>query len=167
MKHVAIVGAGLAGFTVARRLRELDFQGAISVFGNEAAAPYDRPPLSKDILKGEKTADDVRLWDRAFYEERDIQLHVSVQVTRISPEDRTVEIGPEKLGYDALVLATGATVRPPTRLDDTRPARHLRFARTFARAGAGASLPGRKTRIGHRRGVYRPRGGRGRPQPRA
>ena len=112
MKRVVIVGAGLAGFTVARRLRELDYQGAISLFGNEAVAPYDRPPLSKDILKGEKTADDVRLQDRAFYEERDIQLHVSAQVTRIRPEDRTVEIGPEELGYDALILATGATIRP-------------------------------------------------------
>jgi 3-phenylpropionate/trans-cinnamate dioxygenase ferredoxin reductase subunit len=112
MKRVVIVGAGLAGFTVARRLRELDYQGAISLFGNEAVAPYDRPPLSKDILKGEKTADDVRLQDRAFYEERDIQLHVSAQVTRIRPEDRTVEIGSEELGYDSLILATGATIRP-------------------------------------------------------
>jgi 3-phenylpropionate/trans-cinnamate dioxygenase ferredoxin reductase subunit len=52
MKKIAIVGGGLAGCSVARRLRELEYSGEVAVFGNEGILPYDRPPLSKSCLAG-------------------------------------------------------------------------------------------------------------------
>ncbi|MDQ2782118.1 MAG: FAD-dependent oxidoreductase, partial [Actinomycetota bacterium] len=59
VQQVVIVGGGLAGATTAEALRDEGFTGSIVIFAAERHAPYERPPLSKDYLRGESTADDV------------------------------------------------------------------------------------------------------------
>lgn len=111
MRHVAIVGAGLAGFSVARRLRELDYTGAITLFGDEGALPYDRPPLSKGSLKASVDASGATLRPSEFFEENQIALRPSEPVLGIDTTARTLQLRGEAFAFDALVLATGATPR--------------------------------------------------------
>jgi len=110
--HAVIIGAGQAGFTVAAKLRELKFDGAITLIGNEAFAPYQRPPLSKGYLLGE--LDEQRLYFRPlpYYAEKDITLRVSTCVQTIYPEKKSIVLADgNTVAYDHLVLATGARPR--------------------------------------------------------
>ena len=111
MSHVIVIGAGQAGASVAAKLRGLGHGGAITVIGDEAAPPYQRPPLSKAYLLGEMAAE--RLWLRGpeFYAEHGITLRLGQAVTAIDPAARTVRLADEVLAYDALVLTTGSTPR--------------------------------------------------------
>ncbi len=74
MKKVAIVGAGLAGFSVARKLRELGFSNSISLYGDEGMIPYDRPPLSKAYLLGETGRENLELRADSFFQQNEIGL---------------------------------------------------------------------------------------------
>ena len=111
MSHVIVIGAGQAGASVAAKLRGLGHGGAITVIGDEAAPPYQRPPLSKAYLLGEMAAE--RLWLRGpeFYAEHGITLRLGQAVTAIDPAAQTVRLADEVLAYDALVLTTGSTPR--------------------------------------------------------
>ena len=111
MSHVIVIGAGQAGASVAAKLRGLGHGGAITVIGDEAAPPYQRPPLSKAYLLGEMAAE--RLWLRGpeFYAEHGITLRLGQAVTAIDPAARTVRLADEVLAYDALVLTTGSSPR--------------------------------------------------------
>ncbi len=106
-----IIGAGLAGAKAAETLREQGFEGRVILIGDEAERPYERPPLSKDFLRGE--ADEKPyVHDSAFYEENDIDLRTGTTVSRIDPEGSQVhtEDG-QVLDYDRLLIATGAEPR--------------------------------------------------------
>jgi len=110
--HAVIIGAGQAGFTVASKLRELKFDGAITLIGNETFAPYQRPPLSKGYLLGE--LDEQRLYFRPlpYYAEKDITLHLSTCAQTIYPEKKSIVLADgSTVAYDHLVLATGARPR--------------------------------------------------------
>jgi 3-phenylpropionate/trans-cinnamate dioxygenase ferredoxin reductase subunit len=109
-----IVGAGLAGAKAAETLREDGFDGRLTLIGDEPERPYERPPLSKDYLRGE-TADAPYVHDASFYVNSDIELLTSTPVTGIDPGRRELLLqGDRRLGYDRLLLATGAA---PRRLD--------------------------------------------------
>ncbi|MBK8293391.1 MAG: FAD-dependent oxidoreductase [Solirubrobacterales bacterium] len=109
-----IVGASLTGAKAAEELRERGFEGRIILFGAEAERPYERPPLSKDFLRGESDGKPF-VHDEGFYEEKNIELHTGVTVTAIDPLGSTVTIdGSGKIDYDKLLIATGAE---PRRLD--------------------------------------------------
>ena len=112
MRHVAIIGAGQAGSSLAAKLRELGFDGRITLIGDESHPPYQRPPLSKAYLTGKLAADRLALRGTSFYAERGIDLRLATKVTRILPADKRIELGPESLAYDGLVLATGAAPIP-------------------------------------------------------
>ncbi|APG95579.1 NAD(P)/FAD-dependent oxidoreductase [Sinorhizobium americanum] len=112
MRHVAIIGAGQAGSNLAAKLRELGFDGRITLIGDESHPPYQRPPLSKAYLTGKLAADRLALRGPSFYAERCIDLRLATKVTRILPADKRIELGPESLAYDGLVLATGAAPIP-------------------------------------------------------
>ena len=71
--HV-IAGAGLAGAKAAEALRGEGFEGRIVLVGDEPEAPYERPPLSKDYLRGESPREQARVHDDGFYAEHDIEL---------------------------------------------------------------------------------------------
>jgi 3-phenylpropionate/trans-cinnamate dioxygenase ferredoxin reductase subunit len=109
--RIVIVGAGQAGAALAARLRALGHAGPLTLIGEEPAPPYQRPPLSKANLLGEM--EEERLWLRApgFWAEQGIDLRLGRPVMAIDPAARTVTVGEEVIGYDALALTTGSTPR--------------------------------------------------------
>ena len=108
----AIVGAGLAGAKAAEALRAEGFDGRLVLLGAEAERPYERPPLSKDYLRGEVEREGAYVHEAGFYAEHDIELRVGSTVTALDPRAREIELdGGERLGYDRLLLATGAEPR--------------------------------------------------------
>ncbi|MGH2957114.1 MAG: NAD(P)/FAD-dependent oxidoreductase [Solirubrobacterales bacterium] len=109
-----IVGAGLAGAKAAETLREEGFDGRLILLGDEPERPYERPPLSKDYLRGE-AEESPYVHAKAFYEENGIELWTSTRVTGIDPRLRELLLeGDLRIGYDRLLVATGAR---PRRLD--------------------------------------------------
>ena len=107
-----IVGASLAGAKAAETLRNEGFDGRIVLIGDEPVRPYERPPLSKDYLRGESDFDSAAVHPADFYETNDIDLRVSTTVTAIDPNASAVELAPGgRLTYDRLLLCTGAEPR--------------------------------------------------------
>ena len=110
VNRVVIAGGGQSALQVGISLRRRGFEGSIAMYSDEPALPYQRPPLSKSYLAA-AAADAAALAFRApeFYEKLGIEVHLSVPVTAIDRAGRRVELGTgETVGYDALVLATGA-----------------------------------------------------------
>jgi 3-phenylpropionate/trans-cinnamate dioxygenase ferredoxin reductase component len=106
-----IVGASLAGAKAAETLREQGFDGRVILLGAEPERPYERPPLSKDYLQRE-TTDKPYVHDEGFYEENDIDLRTSTEVESVDAGSSEVVIaGGERLGFDRLLLTTGAEPR--------------------------------------------------------
>jgi 3-phenylpropionate/trans-cinnamate dioxygenase ferredoxin reductase subunit len=112
MTKVLIIGAGHAGGTAAALLRQYGHEGPIVLAGEESAAPYQRPPLSKAWLKGEADLEALLLRPEVFYAEHDIELRTGVTATAIDPAARTVAFADGTVeSYDALILATGSMAR--------------------------------------------------------
>ena len=106
-----IVGAGLAGAKAAETLREEGFDGRLVLIGDEPERPYERPPLSKDYLRGEAEGKPY-VHSEGFYEENGIELWSSNAVTALDADRRQLELEREGwLGYDRLLLTTGAAPR--------------------------------------------------------
>src|ERR671924_2156038 len=80
-----IVGASLAGAKAAETLREEGFAGRVVLIGSEAERPYERPPLSKDYLRGEAGRDKVYVHDAGFYADRDIELLLGRTAVSLDP----------------------------------------------------------------------------------
>jgi 3-phenylpropionate/trans-cinnamate dioxygenase ferredoxin reductase subunit len=108
--HV-IVGASLAGAKAAETLRTEGYDGRLVLIGAEPDRPYERPPLSKDYLRGESERAKVFVHDAAFYAEHEIELRTDTTVSAIDPQGRAVVLGGERLGFDRLLLAVGAEPR--------------------------------------------------------
>jgi len=107
-----IVGASLAGAKAAETLRAEGFDGRVVLIGDEEWRPYERPPLSKEYLRGETDFDTAAVHPAGFYDEHDIELHTSTVVSAIDPAERSVILSSgERLVYDRLLLATGAVPR--------------------------------------------------------
>ncbi|SCL36668.1 3-phenylpropionate/trans-cinnamate dioxygenase ferredoxin reductase subunit [Micromonospora rhizosphaerae] len=107
-----IVGAGLAGARAAQALREGGFDGRVVLLGAESERPYERPPLSKGLLLGSTQRREAYVHDAGWYEANDVELRTATRVTGIDRDARQVVLGDdERLGYDKLLLATGATPR--------------------------------------------------------
>ena len=110
-KRFVIVGAGLAGAKAAETLREEGFDGQLVLIGDEAERPYERPPLSKEYLRGE-VGDKPYVHPDAFYGEHQIDLLTSTRVTGIDLGVSEILLeGDRRLGYDRLLLATGSVPR--------------------------------------------------------
>jgi 3-phenylpropionate/trans-cinnamate dioxygenase ferredoxin reductase subunit len=109
--HV-IVGASLAGAKAAETLRQEGFDGRVVLVGAEDERPYERPPLSKDYLRGEVGREKVYVHDEGFYAEHDIELRLGRTALRLDTSDREVELDDgERLSFDRLLLATGSEPR--------------------------------------------------------
>ncbi len=119
---VVVVGAGLAGAKAAEAARSAGYDGRVVLVGEEEGPPYERPPLSKHVLRGEKPAESARVHPEGFYASQGIELRTGERVTALDLSARTVWLGDEALPFDSVVLAMGAR---PRRL-----------------AVAGADLPG-------------------------
>ena len=101
-----IVGGGLAAARTAEQLRRSEYSGAITIVSDEAHLPYDRPPLSKDVLRAE--TDDVTLKPAEFYADKDITVLLGNGVSSVNASAKTVALADgTELGYDELVIATG------------------------------------------------------------
>lgn len=110
--RTVIIGAGQAGRRCAEALRELDAEAGILLLGEEAHPPYDRPPLSKAVLLGTDPGKGLFVRAAEFYAERRIDLRLGTRVAAIHPAARAVETAAgERIGWDHLVLATGARAR--------------------------------------------------------
>jgi 3-phenylpropionate/trans-cinnamate dioxygenase ferredoxin reductase subunit len=111
MDTFVIVGASLAGAKAAETLREEGFDGRVVLLGAEAERPYERPPLSKDYLRGE-AADKPYVHEEAFYADREIELRTATPVERIDPGAHEVALaGGETLAFDRALLTIGAEPR--------------------------------------------------------
>lgn len=107
-----IVGASLTGGKAAETLREEGFGGPIVLLGTEPERPYERPPLSKGYLLGKEEKSSVYVHDQGWYAEHDVDLRTGVTVTAVDPAAGQVTLdGGETIGYDRLLLATGASPR--------------------------------------------------------
>jgi len=110
--RVLIIGAGHAGGSAAALLRQYGFAGEIVLAGEEAAAPYQRPPLSKAWLKGEAGLEDLLLRPESFYAEQQIDLRTGVTATAIDAGAKAVTFADGVVeAYDVLILATGSMAR--------------------------------------------------------
>ena len=107
-----IIGASLAGVKAAEALREAGYTGAITLIGDEAEPPYERPPLSKQYLMGTQEREKMFVHAPEWYPEQNIDLLLGAAVTAIDRERRTFTLADGcGLGYDKLLMATGAKPR--------------------------------------------------------
>jgi 3-phenylpropionate/trans-cinnamate dioxygenase ferredoxin reductase component len=107
-----IVGASLAGAKAAEALRGHGFDGRLLLIGDEPDPPYERPPLSKGYLRGKQDRETIFVHPPRWYTDQDIELRLDTTVTAIDRDRRAVTVsGGERIAYDKLLLATGASPR--------------------------------------------------------
>lgn len=155
---MVVVGAGQAGGRAVLTLREAGHTGTIVLLGSESSAPYERPPLSKAFLKGERTVDTFTFATREALSAAGIDFRPATTVTAIDRRQRTVSLADgSTLPYAKCLLATG---REPRRLPVApglegvvHVLRDLRDAETLR----ARLVPGRPSRR-HRRRLHRARG---------
>jgi len=120
-----IVGGGLAGAKAAEALREEGFGGRVVLIGEENVAPYERPPLSKDYLRGEAGRDAIWAQEEGWYESHDVELRTGTHAAELAPGSSEVVLdGGERIAFDRLLLATGSVAKrlpiPGADLDGVR-----------------------------------------------
>ena len=107
-----IVGASLAGGGAAATLRQEGFDGKVILIGAEPQPPYERPPLSKDYLRGESLFEQALVQPPDFYGENGIETRFGVRAKRVDAAEKVVELGDgESVAYDKLLIATGGRNR--------------------------------------------------------
>src|SRR2546423_5064698 len=126
-----IVGASLAGAKAAEELRRQGFDGRVVLIGAEPDRPYERPPLTKDYLRGESPREKAYVHEEGFYADQEIELETETTVTAIDPGGLRVTLADgRELRCERLLLATGAEPRriavPGGELDG------VYYLRTFA-----------------------------------
>ena len=122
--RAVIVGAGIAGVSAAAGMRSAGWDGEILLIGDEPELPYRRPPVSKEIIRGDKTADQIRIKPENWYEQQAIGLRLETPVAALNAEAHTVRLaGGETISFDRLLLATGGIAR---QMSDAKGARTLR-----------------------------------------
>jgi len=122
-----IVGGGLAATRTAEQLRRSEYAGPITIVSDEDHLPYDRPPLSKEVLRAEN--DDVTLKPAEFYEENNITLRLGSGAQSVDTAAQTVRLADgSELPYDELVIATGLV---PKRIGSFPDLQGIRVLRTY------------------------------------
>ena len=112
MAGMVIIGAGHAAGQAAASLRQEKYTGPITIIGDEAHLPYQRPPLSKAYLSGSQEVERVYLRAEKFYQEKEIDLQLSTRATAIDPDAKAVELEDgSKIDYDKLLISTGSRPR--------------------------------------------------------
>ncbi len=114
MNHdVVIVGAGQGGAYAAIQLRQQGFEGSIALVGRESEPPYERPPLSKEYMLGDKAWERLLIRPADFWAGKGIDLLLNAEVVSVSPEARQVHLlDGRAFGYGELIWATGGDPRP-------------------------------------------------------
>lgn len=110
--RIVIVGAGAAGLAAAENLRERGWTGEIVLLGDEVHLPYDRPPLSKQLLAGEADFEHVQLTTAENFAGLDVDLRLGAKAARLDTRAKVVYLADgEGITYDSLVIATGVDAR--------------------------------------------------------
>lgn len=113
---IAIIGGGLAAATAATELRDQGYDGELVLYAAENRLPYERPPLSKDVLLGKKGVEAATVHEADWYRDHDVRLELGTRVTSIDTDARMLTAhadaaGESELHYDRLLIATGAEPR--------------------------------------------------------
>ena len=109
---VLIVGAGHAGAQAGIQLRQLGFEGSVAMLGDENEPPYERPPLSKEYLAGDKPFERILIRPHAFWAERKVELLLGKRVNKVDAAAKTVTLTDgSEIGFGKLIWATGGTPR--------------------------------------------------------
>jgi NADPH-dependent 2,4-dienoyl-CoA reductase/sulfur reductase-like enzyme len=112
LRRIAIVGASLAGLRAAETLRARGFDGQLTLIGDEPHRPYDRPPLSKQVLQGTLEPEQTFFRRKDGYDALALDLRLGVRATSVDPGARRVMLADGTFtGYDRLIIATGARAR--------------------------------------------------------
>ena len=111
-RSIVIVGASLAGATAAGVLRDRGYDGALTLIGGEDEPPYERPPLSKELLRGEATLEDAYVRPPGWYQEHDVDARFGTRAAQIDVHRREVVCaGGSRVPFDRLLIATGSRNR--------------------------------------------------------
>jgi 3-phenylpropionate/trans-cinnamate dioxygenase ferredoxin reductase component len=111
-ERIVVIGGGLAAGKTVEALRDQGYEGRLDLVSDETDLPYERPPLSKDYLQGKAPFEKAVVHDEKWYADHDVTLHRGVAAMKLDPERHQVELSDRNvLGYDKLVLATGAIPR--------------------------------------------------------
>ncbi len=142
-----IVGAGMAGANAAESLRRVGFAGGVVLLGAEPHLPYERPPLSKGLLRGATPEARIFPRDAGFYHEQQIELRLGSRAVALDTSRRTVALADgEQVAFDRLLIATGGEPRrltlPGTELPGVVYLRTLEDARALAAALRALSAGG-------------------------
>ncbi|WP_072805591.1 NAD(P)/FAD-dependent oxidoreductase [Rhodococcoides yunnanense] len=122
---IVIVGAGLAGLRTAQEVRKLGYDGPVVLVGDETHLPYDRPPLSKDVIRGER--EDTTFEPAEYFAEHRIELRLGSAAVSVDPGRRAVTLADgSALEYEDLVVATGLRPRRPSSLPELEGVHVLR-----------------------------------------
>ncbi len=112
MRSIVVVGASLAGLRAVEALRRLGYDGRLALVGAESQRPYDRPPLSKEVLRGAREPEQIALSKPERFEALGLELHLGARAIALDLSERVAVLeGGERLRFDGLVIATGATPR--------------------------------------------------------
>ena len=144
-----VVGGGLAGAKAAEALRDSGATGPVTVVAAEPDAPYERPPLTKEFLKGEKEFDSFRALAEDWYGRHEVEVRQRSRATAIDRAARTVALEDgSTLGYDRLLIATGADpLKLPVPGADAAPLHYLRRLSHARRLRDAISPGGRRVVI--------------------
>jgi 3-phenylpropionate/trans-cinnamate dioxygenase ferredoxin reductase subunit len=116
-----IIGAGMCGAAAVQTLREEGYDGRLLLIGNEPHLPYERPPLSKEYLRGEQARDNLFVHPGEWYAENDVDARLGLRAIAVDTERKTVELSDgDSVGYDALLLAMGGSPRRITEGESER-----------------------------------------------
>lgn len=108
---VVIVGGGHGGAQAAIALRQAKFAGSVAIVGDEPELPYERPPLSKEYLSGDKEWERLLIRPPVFWAERDVKLRLGERVTDVDPAGHALITPTGEIGYGALIWAAGGRPR--------------------------------------------------------
>ena len=118
-RDVLIIGAGVAGASVAKELRAVGFEGSILLLGRELDAPYERPPATKDYLAGKATRESATWLSAQWCEANNVELRLRTSVLKLDTGAKIAKLqGGDEVSYEHAVVATGANVRR-LRIDGT------------------------------------------------
>jgi 3-phenylpropionate/trans-cinnamate dioxygenase ferredoxin reductase subunit len=107
-----MIGGGMAAGNCARHLREQGAEGELLIVGREPDPPYNRPPLSKQYVRGEESKDDILFRPASWYDENEVELLTRTSVMKLDPGERVATLSnKDEVRFDQALLATGANVR--------------------------------------------------------
>src|SRR6478609_1948759 len=107
-----VVGGGLAGAKTVEALRERGFDGRLVLVGDESVLPYERPPLSKDLLQGKAERSSVFVHEQSWYDEHSVEVRLGGAATGLDVSAHRVDLADgTSLDYDKLLIATGSEPR--------------------------------------------------------